>query len=364
MKPIGKKLWSDITGRFRSLFSVWVICLLVFILATTLSWFARKDLYDQQAAARWSAEDDYAQLSCFYPITQQPGEYDFQNLYHTIEDALHNASMEKENELAKLFVDAYSVTGNLTLSTERETMEVKAVGTTEHFFLFHPVTLMEGSYFDEDMLMDDGIILDEDAAFRLYGSNDVIGMPVYIGEKSFYIRGVVKRAAGYLEEAAGLESSICYVPLQTLLTLGQTQGSYTYEVLMPNPVDGFAKNILITALNDSEGKIEIVENSVRFSPTRRKEVLYDHALRSMSRNGIIYPYWENIARAVEDICALLYLIQMITSIIFIILTVLYIWYRYKNREWNIRILWENIENLVQRMIAKFKESRKQQKQEI
>jgi len=142
------------------------------------------------------------------------------------------------------------------------------------------VTLLAGSYFDEEMLMEDGIILDEDAAFQLYGSNDVVGMPVYIGDQSFYIRGVVERAVGYLEEAAGLESSLCYVPVQTLLELGVVEGSYTYEVLMPNPVDGFAKNILVTALNDTENKLEIVENSSRFSPSARKKLALSKSLRT------------------------------------------------------------------------------------
>lgn len=354
MKPIGKKLWSDLTERYRRGFVIWIISVAVFCVVTLLSWWNRHDLYDQQAAARWSKEDDYAQLSCFYPITQSPTDYDFQSLYHTIEDALNSASMEKENELAKLFVDAYSVTGTLTLSTDNGTMEVNAAGVTDNFFLFHPVTLLEGSYFDEEMLMDDGIILDEDAAFQLYGSNDVVGMPVYIGSNSYYIRGVVQRATGYLEEAAGLDSSLCYVPVQTLLEMGQIEGSYTYEVLMPNPVDGFAKDILVTALNDTENQLEIVENSSRFSPAARKEILYDYALRSMSSRGMIYPYWENIARAKEDICAAWYLVQMITFAIAAVLTLWYGWYRFKNREWNVKVLWENGRDFVDRKRAEKK----------
>ena len=340
MKTVEKKLWTDLTKRYRAGFLVWLICLVVFLVVTFLSWWNRNDLYDQQAAARWSDEDDYAQLSCFYPITGALTDYEFQSLHHSIEEALKGASIEKENELAKLFVDAYSVTGMLTLSTDNGALEVNAAGVTEQFFLFHPVRLLEGSYFDEDMLMEDGIILDEDAAFRLYGSNDVVGMPVYIGGRSYYIRGVVERASGYLENAAGLATSFCYVPVATLTEYGQVKGSYTYEVIMPNPVEGFAKNILKTALNDTENTLEIVENSARFLPSARKEILYDFALRSMSRNGIIYPYWENLARAKEDISAAFYFVQMITFLVFVILTLVYTWYRFKNRSWNLKMLWE------------------------
>lgn len=358
MRQIGGKTWLDLSGRYKKGFFIWGICLVLFGLITFLSWWSRHDLYDQQTAARWSEENNFAQLSCFYPVTIQPTDYDFQNLYHTIEDALKEASMETEGE--KLFVDAYSMTGSLTISSDNGTMEVKAVGVTDNFFLFHPVRLLQGAYFDENMLMKDGIILDEDAAFTLYGSNDVVGMPVYIGNASYYIRGVVERESGYLAKAAGLETSVCYVPADTLLTLGTVEGSYTYEVLMPNPVDGFAKETLATALNDTEGTLEVVENSSRFSANARKEILLDYATRSMSSNGIIYPYWENVARATEDITAALYLVQMITFVIFVVLTLWYIWHRYKNRTWGFKTLGGKCENLMEK-IRKKKQQIKEKK---
>ncbi len=352
MKAFGAKLRKDLGIRYKRWFILWVICLVLFGAVTVLSWLSRNHLYDQQAAKRWSQEDDFAQLSCFYPITDRPTDYEFQSLYHSIEEALKAASMETENENAKLFVDAYSVTGALTLSTENAEMEVKAVGVSEQFFYFHPISLLSGSYFDENMLMKDGIILDEEAAFTLYGSNDIIGMPVYIGSDRYYIRGVVAHGNSYLQKKAGLDSSVCYVPIETMETLGMPEGSYTYEVLMPNPVDGFAKDILITALNDTEGRLEIIENSTRFSPDARKELLLDYPLRSMSSKGILYPYWENVARAVEDIVAALYAVQIVTFLTVGILMLWYLWYRWKNRTWNLKMLWERGQEIMDKRRAK------------
>lgn len=343
MKQLGVKIRLDLFTRYRRGFFVWILCLLLFAAATFLSWFSRHDLYDQQAAGRWSDEDDYAQLSCFYPVTEKPTDYDFQSLHHSIEEALKNASMESEIEGTKLFIDAYSMTGSLMLSTDNADMEVKAVGVTEEFFQFHPISLLKGSYFDENMLMMDGIILDEDAAFTLYGSNDVVGMPVFVGNSQYYIRGVVERDDSFMSKKAGLDSSVCYVPAETLLNLGVVEGSYTYEVLMPNPVDGFAKDILMKALNDTEGRLEVVENSARFLPEARKEILWDYAVRSMSSKGILYPYWENVARAMENIAAALYAVQMVTFVLAVALTLWYIWYRFKNRTWNLRMLWERVQ---------------------
>lgn len=362
MKKLGGKVSEDLLIRYRKGFFVWCICLLLFIAATVLSWFSRHDLYDQQAAARWSEDDDYAQLSCFYPVTEQLTDYDFQSLHHSIEEALKNASIASEVEGAKVFIDAYSMTGSLMLSTEHADMEVKAVGASEEFFQFHPIRLLKGSYFDENMLMMDGIILDEDAAFTLYGSNDVVGMPVFVGNSRYYIRGVVERDDGYLDKKAGLDSSVCYVPIETLQNIGVIEGSYTYEVLMPNPVEGFAKDILIKALNDTEGRLDVIENSARFLPEARKEILWDYAVRSMSSKGILYPYWENIARAVEDIAAGLYAVQMVVFVLAAVLTLWYIWYRFKNRTWNLRILWDKVcdflENRRKRRVPREKKVKK------
>lgn len=352
MKQLGKKTWLDLTQRYRKGFLVWGICLLLFGIVTFLSWWSRHDLYDQQAAKRWSEQNDFAQLSCFYPVTVQPTEFDFQSLYHTIEEELKNASMETDTEVARLFVDAYSVTGALTLSTDNGTMEVKAVGVTDDFFLFHPVTLLQGSYFDENMLMKDGVILDEDAAFTLYGSNDVVGMPVYVGNQPFYIRGVVERGDGHFEKAAGLQTSLCYVPVQTLLETGSIEGSYTYEVLMPNPVDGFARDILEKALKDTKNQLEIVENSLRFGADNRKEILFDFGTRSMSSKAIIYPYWENVARAKEDISAAFYLVQYITCILVFMLTIFYIWYRFKNRTVGMKTFVDFISRFMEKLRMK------------
>ncbi len=335
MKWLAKQ-WQELCGRYRAGFIICIISMFLFLVATLLNWLTLKDLYDQQAARRWSEESDYAQLSCFYPSSIQPTDYDFLSLYHSIEKELINASMEKASENAKLFVDAYSVSGVLPISSENSSMEVKAVGVTDNFFLFHPLTLLSGSYFDDAMVMKDGIILDEEAAFQLYGSNDVVGMPVYIGNTLYYIRGVIEKENGYFSKKAGLDTSVCFVHIETLQKYGSVQGSYTYEVVMPNPVDGFAKKILTTVLDDKERKIDIIENNMRYSIGARKEVLLDFGVRSMSRNGIIYPYWENVARAKEDVSSIFLIIQAVFGMIAGSLVVWYISILYKNKIWNIK----------------------------
>ena len=82
-------------------------------------------------------------------------------------------------------------------------------------------------------------------------------------------------------------------------------GLTCYEVCIPNPVKGFALNLISSKF--PIGKGEIIENSGRFSFSN----LLRTALRIPSRSmhgTAYYPYWENAARMTEDwagLCCLL-----------------------------------------------------------
>jgi len=324
-------------SRYRKGFLTFIICVLITVISAVGTWMVTKNLYDQQVAERWSdKKDDYAQVSCFYPVTMELSDFGFLSLHHSVEEALKAASLTAESADSDLFADAYSVTGKLQIFAEGTGKEVNVVGVSDSFFLFHPIRLLTGSYFDENMIMNDGVILDEDTAFMLYGSEDVVGKSVFIGDTPYYIRGVAARDTGYFAKKAGLSEPVCFVSVDTLKTHGTIDGSYTYEVVMPNPVEGFAKDTVITALNDSQQKIEVVENSARFTFGAKKEIILDFGVRSMSRNSILYPYWENVARATEDLCGLLFVFQIVPFVIAAVLLILYIRILYKNRTWSVK----------------------------
>ena len=331
------QVWHELCNRYRKGFLTFVVCVFIVTLSAAGTWLVTKDLYDQQATERWAEDaDDYAQISCFYPISMELSDFGYLSLHHAVEEALAKASLTAESENADMFADAYSVTGKIHISTENTGKDVNVVGVSDSFFLFHPVRLLTGSYFDENMIMKDGVILDEDTAFLLYGSEDVVGMPVYIGNKQYYIRGVAAREDSYFAKKAGLSEAVCFVSVDTLEAYGVIEGSYTYEVVMPNPVDGFAKDTVVAALNDTMQQIEVVENSARFSFGAKKEIVLDFGVRSMSRNSILYPYWENIARAVEDLCGVWFVVQSLSFVTAAVLLILYVRILYKNRTWSVK----------------------------
>ncbi len=292
----------------------------------------------QTAAERWSSNGDAAQVSCFFSVNARITEDRLIEFEHGIDQALTDASVvqESENPGARLWADAYSADGTLTLSSDKTSITADAVGIGGDYFLFHPLQLLYGSYFSGNDLMQDYCVLDEDAAWQLFGSNDIAGMTVYVNKTPLIVTGVVERPAGRLEEAAGLDSTLVYVSYRTLSELGRNNGINHYEIVMPDPVTGFAKKYIQENLGSDEKNTEVVENSQRYSFVSRLKLLTQFGTRSMNGKAIIYPYWENIARGYEDILAVVTLFELLFLLYPSVLAVVFffIWWRHKG--WTIK----------------------------
>ncbi len=312
----------------------------------------------QQMAERWSETGNAAQVSCFFAAGSDTTEDTILMFEHGIDSALTEASVvqESENPGARLWTDAYSADGKITLTNNKSSVSADAIGIGGDFFLFHPLRLLNGAYFSGNDLMQDYCVIDEDAAWQLFGSSDVAGMTVYIAGIPHIVTGVVERPAGRLAESAGLDGTLVYVSLETLENLGTSYGINHYEIVMPDPVTGFAYNHVKENLGSDEKAAEVVENSTRYSLLSRLKLIGQFGTRSMNGKGIIYPYWENIARGYEDILTVLTLLSLILLLYpaVLLLAAFVIWWRHKG--WTLRdarlMGKDKLERLLERMRAR------------
>ncbi len=340
-----KKLLLSISGA---------ISFVIFLILLLVSNHMAKEQDSQQMAARWSEEKDVAQISCFFSADSDISIDGIEEFEHSLDAALEEASISvtSENESARLWADAYSADGQITIASDRTSLQVDAIGIGGDFFLFHPMQLLKGSYFSGNDLNQDYCVIDEDAAWQLFGSNDVAGRVVYIREIPHIISGVVRRPEGRLETAAGLDDTLVYVSYQTLDKLGDNNGINHYEIIMPNPVSNFAENMVRERLGSNEKEVEILENTSRYSFGNRLKVLASFGTRSMNGKAIIYPFWENIARGYEDIIALLTLFMLLCFMYPLVLAVVAFikWWRHKG--WTIKEVWNNIKDKTERYFEK------------
>lgn len=328
MKKINK---SFLMGKWLVLLSVFVLCSIMSILYFLSDNIIKKQ-EDQHMSTRWSPDGSSAHISCFFSVNTKILPDYLEDFGHVLDDALEQASITQDspNANARLWVDAYSATGQIIMKSNMEQIKADAIGIGGDFFLFHPVKLLNGAYFSGNDIMQDYCVLDEDAAWQLFGSNDIAGQIVYIGDVAHVVSGVIKKEESDLYKAAGLDGSLVYVSYSTLIKYGNATGINHYEIVMPNPVKGYAKSYVEGAIGVEQSEMEIIENSDRYSLYNRIAHISKLSNRAMNGKAIIYPYWENVARATEDKLAVIMCFQLTFLCLFsIILFVFFVIWRKK-----------------------------------
>ena len=322
-----------------------ILSLLLFFILTIWSSRKVKSLDSQQAAARWDAEGESAQVSCFFSEEVTVDEMQLTGfrleLEKSLKEVLSAEEYSNEND-RRLIIDAYSSMGKITLVSEKGALEADAVGIGGDFFFFHPLKLVSGGYFSGEDLMKDSVIIDEEAAWQLFGSSDIAGQSVLINNVPHFEEGVIKREDGKLAERAGLDKTIVYVSNETLNEYGTGRGISTYEVVAPNPVKGYVYNKVKEKIGVKEEDMVVVENSSRYSVEALVPVILDFGMRSMQHTAVRFPYWENMARGIEDISALVLLLQFILLLLPIVIVVSFLITKWRKRTFS----WRDVERKV------------------
>ena len=286
-------------------------------------------LITQSAADVWRGGSDerFAQVSAFLPVNGTIDLDSIRSFRATLENAfVQNSIFAPEPDAqdpsadtsARLYADAYSGSTQLSVSGKSPgSVTVTAIGVGGDYFLFHPLQLLSGGYVSDEDYMADRVVLDAQTAFNLFGSSDVAGMEVTINGKTFPIAGVVKSEDDFATAAAldaGAEASsdptgvqsaskaMIYMSYAALNAMAELPID-CYEIVLPDPVSGFAKKLMTEKFPVGEGVI--VQNTGRFSLSGLISVIGKFGKRVMTTNGVIYPYWENAARMAESYAALL-----------------------------------------------------------
>lgn len=322
-----------------------ILSLVIFLVLTLWSEGQVRGLIDQQAARRWDQEGKSAQVSCFLAEGVEIDDFMIMSFERQLEQQLKevlSAEEYSEENGKRLVADAYSSMGKVTIVSEKGSLEADAIGVGGDFFLFHPLTLVSGSYISGDNLMKDYIMLDEDGAWQLFGSSDIAGQSVMIGDVPHYVSGVVKRPEGRFAENAGLDKTIVYLSNESLAAYGQGGAINTYEVMAPNPVKGFVYTAVKEKLGIKETDMVVVENSSRYSIESLIPVILDFGTRSMQNSAVKFPYWENVGRGYEDVKALVLLFQFIFLLIPTVMILAFLVIKWKNRNFT----WKDVGNYL------------------
>ncbi len=268
------------------------------------------------AARRFRGESEmrFAQIACYLPVGQEKSPNEIYQFRQSLNGKFQEQSLEAP-ENGSLYVDAYSAVASLSAEGPHGSAQVQAIAVGGDFFYFHPMELKSGSYFSDDDLMDDLVLLDEDMAWRLFGGSDLVGMDMTINGEHFIVSGVVAREDDFATRAAYSGEPGLFMSYSALERLqgGDADGTINcYEIVLPDPISGYALGVVKDGFPVGQG--DVVENSDRYAAGKLFSVLKSFGQRSMRVNGVIYPYWENAARLTEDYAAGLMLLAILLAI--------------------------------------------------
>lgn len=287
-------------------------------------------LPSQNAAESWKSENGgrYDQISAFFSGGYGIDLNEVRRMRVDIDKKMSENSLTPEKEGARLYFDAFSCAEQkMTVTTMSDsyapTVDANTIVTGGDFFLFHPLTLLSGSYYSDDDLMQDRVVIDETLAWQLFGSNDVEGMAVSIGGKIFTVAGVVKAEQDKVTQYLIGKKPYMFISYAGIqLVQEQAPEVSCYEAVLPSPVKGLAESVITDVLSVSEDNRAIIVNTGRFSVMKMLKAAFDGGKSAVIDKPIVYPYWENAARITEQKAAYR-MVAIIAALCVPILTVLY-----------------------------------------
>ncbi len=342
------------SGFFRRRFRFILIesaALILLALLWLLQSLLAASLPSQQAARRWAEGGDtrFAQVSCYLAADSGLSEDAVYTLRTSINNALSQASITADTPDARLWYDAYSAEVALTVSSLRGSVKTQAVGVGGDFFLIHPFELHDGYYFTPNDLVQDRILLDENVAWQLFGSYDVAGLEVSVNGRPMVISGVFKPEQDTASASVYGETSRVYVSYAALLSQMPDLRASSYEAVLPDPVTGFALQILEKSISADEASREFVENSARFRNAALLRLLQNFGQRAVRDNAVILPYWENAARIAESRAALFLLAQLVIVLVPAAGVVILLVRAWRGRRFHIRDIPDHYERLREKL---------------
>ncbi|MCM1132974.1 MAG: ABC transporter permease [Ruminococcus flavefaciens] len=294
------------------------------------------------SAEKWDSDGGCSQISCFFSEEAGITTDNIGGAKASMLTSLQNISIVPE-ENQKLIPEAYSTSaGQATIRSDttngRSTAELVAVGGD--FFLFRDFSLLDGAYFSDNDIMQDGAVIDRNLAWALYGSDSVSGKNIYIDGTKFYIAGVIDTPKTKQEKKTAGELPVAYITYSGANLLNNAPSAdmgdgfmptdtglkkiTCYECIVPDPVENYAYNAIDSYFKQMcENNYDIVNNSERFNPSVRAKAFKNLSDYAVIKNAVIYPYWENASRIVEFQLTSIYFYRRLTYII-PVLTILYL----------------------------------------
>lgn len=375
-----KNLKLNINRRQFVILILNVILVIAFFALGRMADNSKERFYSQQEVKRWESEkNSYAQVSAFASPDLQLQQEDVSGIRNALMETLSTDSLNVNDGKGRVWIDAYSGECKGEVRRENNTLSVTAVGVGGEFFQFHPIPLLSGSYISDEDLNQDRIVVDENFAWAMFGSNDIVGMQIWMDTTIYTIAGVVEVEEDSLYQTAYGTGNRIYVPYTMLKAQQESLQITCYEAVLPNPISNYAYYALRHAFGIEDeiedaikqtgttlnfDNVEVIENSIRYDWIPLWNGIQNRKIQIMRPNSIGYPFWENLAK-VEELRQQNFLIwRMILLSCPFVCFVLWLYGLWNRRTWTVKGLIVQAFDRIQEYQAQKEEERRQQEAEL
>ncbi|MDD2458539.1 MAG: ABC transporter permease [Eubacteriales bacterium] len=223
----------------------------------------------------------------------------------SIRKALNQALLEQQVQI----VDAYAGFSTQTLTRGSNSLNVPLTGISgASFAAFRHMELLSGNFLMADAFSTRSIVLDELAAWQLFGATDIAGFTVKIQDKTLTVSGVVRLPDNWQSQLSRADQAHAFIPYATLSELDPKLSITAYEVRLPEPVSGMGLQFLRDALSSAgipPDTIELVDHDARLGLVTLLTSWRTVGSRVVRDSAVVLPWWENAARAAIDLASLL-----------------------------------------------------------
>ncbi len=324
------------------------VSLVLFFIVLFIGIGLSKSQTHQRGADRWDPQGGSAQISVFFSELASIDEDSIKQLNFAIDTALQEESLLSGDSSIRKRISAYSAQAELNVDSEKVSESVKAIGVGGDFFQFHPVKLLSGNYFDGADLMQDYVLLDSETAWKLYGSSDIAGQIVEIGGVRHVVSGVYERETGRLNRLAGNDEPTIFMSYESLKKNAGVTSISCFETIMPEPVNHFAFGVVNDAVSVEKNRFEVIDNSKRFKWITLMKDIKNAGQRSMNSKSVIFPFWENMARGMEDILMPICVLELILLAFVVINLIVFLIRCWIKREFRFKNIKEIIEDFIEK----------------
>jgi hypothetical protein len=236
----------------------------------------------------------------------------------TIRTSLKQALPSQQAQI----VDAFAGFSTQTLTTDRQSLTLPLTGVSgPAFAAFRQMELLAGSLPGSDTASGTSLVLDELAAWQLFGATDIVGFTVRIQDKPFTVAGVVRLPDRWQDRLSRQEQPEAFLAFPALVSLDPKASITSYEVRLPEPVRGMGDAWLkdaLTAAGQNYQQLVQIDEDARLGLWTLLTHLTQVGSRSIQNRPLALPWWENASRAAVDLAGLLAL-AAVGAFLFLIL---------------------------------------------